>query len=293
VKETELAMVLGSALLHAVWSASLKGARSPLAFTVTQCVIAFGLLALAAAFGFELSDLAPRVWGLLAATGVAHGLYAWGLARALERAELTLVYPITRATPALLPLVAIPLLGDDVSLVGGLGIAVVVGGMALVQMSGGGARRWLAPGLGWAWLTLAATVGYSLLDKAAMSTLNESAWTGPAPRSVAWFFLIGAAGGLVFVPLALLSLPRAALAESLRRDVGRALSAQAVSLASYGLVLEAFRTASASYVVAVRQTSVLFAVGIAAAFLRERPSRARVLGALGTVAGVALIALGG
>jgi drug/metabolite transporter (DMT)-like permease len=37
--------------------------------------------------------------------------------------------------------------------------------------------------------------------------------------------------------------------------------------------------------------SVLFAVGIGALWLRERPSRPRVVGALATVAGVALIAL--
>jgi uncharacterized membrane protein len=68
---------------------------------------------------------------------------------------------------------------------------------------------------------------------------------------------------------------------------GAALAATA----SYALILEAFRTASVSYVVAVRQSSVLFAVALGVIFLRERPSRIRVLGALATVAGVALISL--
>ncbi len=286
-------MVLGSALLHASWSASIKGAESPLAFNVVQCLVACVFAALMAGFAFDLSDLAPRVWTLLAATGVAHGIYSLGLSRALERAELTLVYPITRATPALLPLISVPLLGDQVTPLGALGIATVVLGMLVVQLGAGSSQRWIAPGLGWAWLTLAATVGYSLADKQAMAELGAAAWSGPAPRSVAWFCLISVAGSLVFVPLALRTLPRATLLRSLRRDVGRAVASQAVSLLGYGLVLEAFRTASASYVVAVRQTSVLFAIGIATLFLRERPSRARVLGAFGTVLGVALIALGG
>ena len=45
-----------------------------------------------------------------------------------------------------------------------------------------------------------------------------------------------------------------------------------------------------SYVVAVRQMSVLFAVVLAAVAFGERPDRPRLLGAAATVVGVALIA---
>jgi drug/metabolite transporter (DMT)-like permease len=82
-----------------------------------------------------------------------------------------------------------------------------------------------------------------------------------------------------------------ALRESWRRERGRAALAVAIGLVGYGLILEAYRRAPASYVVSVRQASVLFAVAISARYLGERPSRARVVGALATVAGVALIAL--
>jgi drug/metabolite transporter (DMT)-like permease len=43
-------------------------------------------------------------------------------------------------------------------------------------------------------------------------------------------------------------------------------------------------------VVATRQISVLFAVAIGALRWREQPSRLRLLGALATVVGVALVA---
>jgi uncharacterized membrane protein len=65
----------------------------------------------------------------------------------------------------------------------------------------------------------------------------------------------------------------------------------AISLASYSLVLEVLRTAQASYVVAVRQSSVLFAVALSWVWLGERPSRARVLGSVVIFAGVALVGL--
>jgi drug/metabolite transporter (DMT)-like permease len=46
-------------------------------------------------------------------------------------------------------------------------------------------------------------------------------------------------------------------------------------------------------VVAVRQASVLFVLGLSIAFLGERPGRLRIVGALATVAGVALVAISG
>ena len=69
------------------------------------------------------------------------------------------------------------------------------------------------------------------------------------------------------------------------------MAALAGSLLSYSLILQAFQTAPASYVVAVRQVSVLFALLFAVGWLRERPDRRRVVGATATVVGVVLISL--
>jgi drug/metabolite transporter (DMT)-like permease len=61
---------------------------------------------------------------------------------------------------------------------------------------------------------------------------------------------------------------------------------------AYVLVLVAYRYAPAAVVSAVRETSVLFAVVLAAPVLRERVSRTRLAGAVLVVAGVSAIALG-
>ena len=59
---------------------------------------------------------------------------------------------------------------------------------------------------------------------------------------------------------------------------------------AYVLVLAALRLAPAAPVAAVRETSVLFAVALAAPFLGERVTRGRLAGAILVVAGV--VALG-
>ena len=252
----------------------------------------FGLGLAASLAGFDLREVPAPVWWLVAVTGVAHGLYFYWMSRALEGGELSLVYPIVRSTPAFLPFIAVTWLGESVSVAGAAGIAVVVAGVWLVHTQGD--LRWralVAPGTGFAYLTLLATVAYSLADKQAMARLSDAPWSGPLPRSIAYFFLITGANALLFVPLALRRVPWPLFREVARGEWARAAAAVGMSLVGYALILEAYRRAPASYVVAVRQLSVLFAVGIGALWLRERPSRPRVLGAFATVLGVALIAL--
>jgi drug/metabolite transporter (DMT)-like permease len=290
----ELALVLGSALLHAVWSASIKQSGDPLFFNVLQLPLVVVLFAGLLPF-VSLAEVPPAVWAILPATAVSHALYAYWLCRAFEHGELSLVYPIARSTPAFLPFLALPLLGERISAGGAVGIAVVVAGIWLVH----GANRWTLrelaqPAARFAFLTLGATVAYSLTDKAAMSAFSAVHWSSPIPRALFFFALLSLAYGAVFVPLVLWR-QRQRGSGALRREAAAswrvATLASFISLMSYTLVLRALETAKVSYAVAVRQTSVLFAVAIATWFLGERPGPSRVAGALATVVGVALIAV--
>lgn len=287
----EIALVLASALLHAGWSASIKQSGDPLLFNVLQlpvlCLV-FAVQLPAVSF----AEVPSLVWWLLPATAVAHTAYVYWLCRAFEHGDLSLVYPIARSTPALLPFAAVPLLGEQISLQGALGIGVVVAGVWLIQGVGRWTLRELAqPAARYAFLTLGATVAYSLIDKAAMASLSTSTWSAPLPASLFYFLLLSLAYGALFTPLVLWRRGFAALRGATGSSFRAATLASLVSLGSYTLVLQALATAKVSYVVAMRQTSVLFAIALAAWWLGERPSVARVAGAVATVAGVALIAL--
>lgn len=298
----EVGIVLLSALIHAVWSVFIKGSRSPLAFNVVQALpLALLFLPLLYLCRADLPRLGPGLWLSLAGTGFTHALYLYWLSLAYERADLTLVYPIARSTPAFLPLAAIPLLGESISPLGGLGIATVVAGMWTVQLGGrpapgrgrGGARALLAPGMAYAWLTLATTVVYSLIDKHVMGELAALPWSSPVPRPLFGFFAIWLGCATFFVPLATSRLEPGMLRGVVAGEWKKAALAGVISAAGYGLILAALQTAEASYVVAVRQASVLFVLVLSVRLLREQPGRIRLVGALATVAGVALIALAG
>jgi drug/metabolite transporter (DMT)-like permease len=78
----------------------------------------------------------------------------------------------------------------------------------------------------------------------------------------------------------------------LRAELGlRTVLAAIGSFGAYALVLLALRRAPAASVAAVRETSVVIAVALAAVFLGEPVTRARAAGAVAVAAGVALLAL--
>jgi drug/metabolite transporter (DMT)-like permease len=289
---TDLALVLLSALLHAIWSVSIKQSGDPLCFNLLQTWSGSVLLSVVAPW-IPWHAIPPAVWGFVLLTGVIHAHYLYWMSRAYEHGDLSLVYPIARSTPAFLPPFAVLLFGEELHPLGVLGIAVVVGGIWLVHLQPGVHRFSSQTATRFAALTLLATVGYSLVDKAAMAQLRASEWSGLVPRAIAYSFLLHVAHALSFAPLFFRVRSVAQLRAAARSQLLTASAAALISFAGYALILRAFETSLASYVVAVRQSSVLFAVALGALWLRERPGRPRVLGALATVLGVALIAVFG
>src|SRR5262245_4755292 len=83
----ELSLVLASALLHALWSASIKQSGDPLCFNLLQLVFSFAALAIALPF-FSLAAVPAGVWILLPATAVTHAFYSYWMCRAYEHGDL-------------------------------------------------------------------------------------------------------------------------------------------------------------------------------------------------------------
>jgi drug/metabolite transporter (DMT)-like permease len=124
-----------------------------------------------------------------------------------------------------------------------------------------------------------------------MVYFHRGEWSGPLPIALAYYFLLSVPIFFFFTPYALWRVPRATWFRIWRGQWPRVIGGALAGLLSYALILEALRTASISYVTAVRQTSVLFGALFAAYLLSERPSPLRLLGSAATVVGVALIAL--
>lgn len=296
---TALLLVLGAGLLHASWNLLFKQTEDRL------LVAAWGLLVGAAVFSPALAASWPppvRVWPYAAGSALVLLAYYAFLARAYERGDFSLVYPVARGTaPAMLVLWAALFLGERPSPLGLLGIATILAG--LVVLGGaplwsvavrrrGRASRWAAvrshaSGAGAAFLVAFLVSAYSAIDGAAVRH-----WS-PLPYLVLVFALSGSA----LVPWLALREARArrgpgpsAVLRVLRAAFPRVAAIAVMTLGAYSLVLTAFQIAPVSYVGAARESGIVFGALAGWLLLGERFGAVRAAGAALVFAGIGLLA---
>jgi uncharacterized membrane protein len=264
-----LALVLGSAAVHALWNALLADAEDTHATTAVMLVAGVALFAPVAALTWDVDGAAvPYVL----ASGALELLYFGLLATAYSRADLTFVYPVARGSaPVVVLAVSVLALGASVSGWQAAGVLAVAAGVMLVRGLGRGRGSDLALAL----CVGACIAGYTLVD--------DHGLRHAAPVGYLALVLVVAA-----VPYAAVVGPAA-----MRRALSpRAVLAGAGMFAAYTLALAALELAEAAPVAALRETSVVMAAVGAAVVGRSRVPVARVLGACVVVVGAAAIALG-
>ncbi len=67
-------------------------------------------------------------------SGFVHFIYWYFLAKALEKGDLSLIYPIMRSSPAIVLIFSLTILGEDVSVLGVAGILLVAIGVYTINM---------------------------------------------------------------------------------------------------------------------------------------------------------------
>ncbi|WP_300715511.1 DMT family transporter [Hydrogenophaga sp.] len=290
---TALALIVLAGLIHACWNIAAKKAGGDARFAFFS---AFLMMLVWAPLGWWVGrDVVPgwgRVeWLLVLASGVLHVFYYVILLRGYRKSDLTVVYPMARGTgPLLSSLVAITLLGEQISALGAAGIAGVVGGVFLIAGGPGllraahdpVARKRVHKGMVYGVVTGVFIASYTVVDGYAVKVVLMSP------------ILVDYMGNFVRVAL---------LAPSVLRDLPTArqlwhaqwryaLLVAVVSPVAYVLVLFAMQQAPLSHVAPAREVSMLFAALIGGQLLGEGDRLARLFGAMLIAAGVMALALG-
>lgn len=263
-----LLLALAAAVLHAGWNLLLARARDVQAATA----VVLGLSAiLFLPVAVVTWDVERDVWPYALGSGAFELAYIALLAYAYDRAELSLVYPVARG---LAPVFVLAVSFAAVTWGEAGGVVLVALGVVLVRGPRGAGRR--GAGLG---IVIAACIaGYTLLDNEGIEHADPFGYLElvvgiPGGAYVAWMW-------------------RRRGRDALRAELGFAtLVAALASFGAYALVLLALEIEAAAPVAAVRETSVVIAVVLAAIVLRERVSAARAAGAGIVVAGVAMLSL--
>ncbi len=270
-------LVLLGALLHASWNVLVKSGADKLLDTA---LVVAGSAAIAAVVVPFLPLPALASWPMLVASGVIHLVYFSLVAAAYRAGDMSLAYPLMRGTPPLIVALASgALLGEHLGPFGWLGVALVSGGILAMAIRRGARAHALPIGLALANAVVIAT--YTLVD-------GIGARLSGAPVAYTlWAFLLTA---VLFLPFVAWQRPRA-LIPHLRARWRIGLGAGACTLGSYALALWAMTQAPIAAVAALRETSILFGMVLASVLLRERPTPARLAGAVAIAGGAAALRL--
>lgn len=257
---TAVALGLFSAVTLALANLAVKiGADILVGRAILSCSAA--LLIAPAAFFVPMPDTAT--WAALLLAIPAHFLYQICLVQAMSRGELSLVFPVMRGlAPMLTAVTAGFALGQHLSVAEWLALAVATGAIIAFALPPRGRSLRDHPdaaALGWAVMT---AIGVSLYN----ATDARGVRIAPDPLTfIVWLFLLD----WICVSMAAVTFRRRQLAAAIVSQWRSAVAAGALSILSFGASLYAMSLIDAAKVSALRETSVVIAALMGAAFLNE------------------------
>jgi drug/metabolite transporter (DMT)-like permease len=281
-----LALILGSAVLHVVAHVALKRARDRGSF-VWWMLLWGGVLYLPVLI-VQRQPIPMSAWAIMAASAVFEALYFATIAEAYRHGDLSLVYPLARGTaPMFLVLWSTLFLAERLSWGGVGGVGMIALGLYVINLPD--LRSWRGPlrALAQPAPRLALAAGlcislYTAIDRAGIRRVEPLLYTYLA----LWITL------LLLTPYTLRTAGWTGLQAELRSSRLASVVAGFTTMAAYAVVLYAMQAGvPAGYAGAVREISVVFGAAVGVWLLKERGNAMRVLGAAAVAAGVAVIAL--
>ena len=287
-----LLLVLISAATHAYWNFLLKRAGGTRPFIALSKVCE--ALVFLPVFVFIAWRQPPDVMSAvlpyaLVATVLVLGSYA-ALGAAYQLGDLSFAYPIARgASLIFLPPLGWLAFGERVGPLGSLAVALILVGVVAMQLpslSPDGVRA-----LGGRLVGAPTAVALLMALLLAAGTIWDKLAIGAVPL-FAYFYGYTAATGACYLVWTMRSDGGPAFRDAWAHHGRSALAVGVLNTVSYGLALTALRTGGSTYVIGLRQLSIVGGVWLGARVLGEPISAPRRVGVTLLVTGCLLMALG-
>lgn len=290
-------LVILSALLHAGWNLIGKSSQGSGFSFFFVCSVVPAILLTPYLYWFinqiEIVIITTKFWWLLAVSGVFQVIYLYGLSIAYQKADIGVVYPIARAFPVLLVGLGSVALGQEIAIEMWFGFVFITCGCFLTpitRLREIQIKSYLNNSLFWAFIAALGTTGYSIIDNIALRELSKDISQTHSMLHIAIFYL-GAQFWAIVLWLSLwffLSGRQYEFVQAWRFKKQGAL-AGVMMASTYGLVLFAMTmTENVSYVVALRQISIVFGLLMGGIFLREKLYLIRGIGIVTILIGLVI-----
>ncbi len=277
-----------STLMHAGWNLFARFNQSGIRFfnKMLLYTLIIGLIP------FIISELVHPcldldIWIYAFFSGILNGLYFFSLAHAYRSSDFSMVYPLTRALPILLLAFWDFLRGTFISTSGYLGIILVILGCFIIPLKSFKdfkLKSYINHTLFWVLLIILGNIGYTMFDKIAVEKITHSPFN--MAKYAYSFFIFAYPSYLLFLkifkPKSMININNS--------DWKAPLLGTLMNFTCYTLILWAYQlTQQTSYVVALRQVSIVIGVILAFLVYKEKIHLPRFISILLIFIGLILI----
>jgi len=268
--------MLFSALLHAVWNYLAKNSLNKYVFSWWMKLFEF-LLYMPIGLYLLTSAVIPTVgWYVATLSGLVHAVYWFLLSSSYAHGDLSAVYPLGRSAPIIVAILAVLFCGENLTFVGIVGVLTVMAGIYLMSVDSLELEKLLHPlaskrnlGVIYALLTAMSVTAYTIIDKTGSGYFHPLLYVWVEK----WISIIP-------FTLVVLTYNRASIREEWMKNRLPIVMAGFLSPLSYAMTVYMMRLVQVSYVVSVRQVSVVFGVILGGKLLKERNMKTRLLSSI-------------
>lgn len=268
-----VSLILLSAFIHAVWNFLGKKSLDHLVFFWWLKIFEFLIYLPLSVYLFLSNVVSAFGWSILVVSGITHLFYWTLLGTSYRYGDLSIVYPIARSAPIFVSIFAVLFLNETLSLIGILGITSVMLGAYLLPMEALKAENLFRPfthlrskTMLLAFSTALSVAAYSLVDKVGAQYVHP----------VLYVWVENLISLVLLTPLVITFSKVDSIREEWEKNKWAAFFGGFLCLLSYSLIILAMRMSQVSYIVSIRQVSVVFGVILGSLLLGERHLKVRL-----------------
>ena len=257
-------VVLGAAFMHAFWNFQVRGTEDK---ALGMAAVMFGHLPLAI-IGLAFAGLPPSgSWSYVVVSAVLHLGYQVFLLNAYRFGELTQIYPIARgASPLLITLFTMMTVPGFLQIMEVIGVIMISGAIMTY-----GIIQYRTNSFGFTGIILAVITGFFI----ASYSIIDAEGTRITQSAVSYYGASTTANAVLFA-LYLLWCRPTVFGRIFRDAPSTFIIGGNASYFAYVAVLWACLSTPVAVVSSLRETSVLFAVGLGVLFLKEKMTLLKV-----------------
>ncbi len=280
-------LILLSGFFHVIRDLFIKGARNKQVFLCIYLFVGFFITVPYSVYFLSKENFTLMNLGITFGSSIIHSFYLISLARAYEAGDFSHIYPIARSAPVLVLIFAVIFLHESVSLLGVFGILLVTFGVYMINAKSLSfkalAEPWhymkSEPASRIAFLLMFIVAAYSLVDKIGVNFFHP----------ITYFFLLQIFTFMFIAPYMFWKYKKEDFKMEWKNSKFNIIKASVFDVLTYTLALAALKIAQVSYVVSMRQFSVILAVFIGHHVLKERFAKVRITASIIIFCGLILI----